>query len=54
MFTKESVRKFLYKCEECHMILSAEFEEEEEIIKVQEDLVVLECPCGGKSKILRD
>jgi len=54
MFTKDTVRKFLFKCEDCGMILSVDFEDEEDLIKVQEDLLILECPCGGKSKVLRD
>jgi len=47
-------RKFLFKCDECAMILSVEFEEEEDLKKVQEDKMVLECPCGGRCLILRD
>jgi len=29
-------RKFLFKCEECHSIISVEFEDEEDLKKVQE------------------
>jgi hypothetical protein len=47
-------RKFLFKCEDCGMILSVEFEEEEDLKKVQEDEMTLECPCEGHCKILRD
>lgn len=47
-------RKFLFRCEECETILSIEFEDEEDIKKVQQDKVLLECPCGGNCKILRD
>lgn len=37
------------------MIVSAEFEDFEEIEKVQEDKLVLECLCGqGHCKVLRD
>lgn len=47
-------RKFLFKCDECEMILSVEFEEEEDLEKVQDDKMILECPCGGHCKVLRD
>jgi len=37
------------------MIVSVEFEDSEEIDKVKEDKLVLECPCGqGRCKVLRD
>ncbi len=52
MFTQ--MRKFLFKCEECETILSVEFDDEDDIKKVQEDKVDLECPCGGYCKVLRD
>lgn len=35
------------------MILSVEFEDED-LKKVQEDKMVLECPCNGQCKVLRD
>jgi hypothetical protein len=47
-------RKFLFKCDECAMILSVEFEEEEDLKKIQDDEMVLECPCEGRCKVLRD
>lgn len=47
-------RKFLFRCEDCLMVLSVEFEEEEDLKKVQEDKMVLECPCNGACKVLRD
>jgi len=46
--------KYLFKCEECNMILAVDFEEEEDLKKVQDDKMVLECPCGGPCKVLRD
>lgn len=49
-----SKRKFLFKCDTCEIILSVEFEEEEDLQNVTEDKVVLECPCGGQCKVLRD
>lgn len=52
MFDKK--QKFLFRCEDCLMVLSVEFEEEEDLKKVQEDKMTLECPCGGHCKVLRD
>ena len=50
----DKVHKFLFKCEDCAMIVSIELEEEEDLERVHEDKFVLECPCGGKSRVLRD
>jgi RNase P subunit RPR2 len=47
-------RKFLFRCEECKTILSVEFDDEEDIKNVEEDKVVLECPCGAHCRLLRD
>ncbi len=47
-------QKFLFKCNDCQMIVSVEFEEEEDLQKVIEDKLILECPCGGQSFVLRD
>lgn len=47
-------RKFLFKCDECSMILSVEFDDKEDLEKVMEDEMILECPCGGHCFILRD
>lgn len=49
-----SVNKFLFRCEECNLILSAEFEEEEDLKDVREDQIVLDCECGGKAHYLMD
>jgi hypothetical protein len=49
-----SARKFLFKCEECLMILSVEFEEKDDLEKVENDDMFLECPCGGVCKVLRN
>lgn len=46
--------KFLFKCEECELILQLDFEEQEDLEKVNDDKVIIECPCGGISKILRN
>jgi hypothetical protein len=50
----DKIHKFLFKCDDCDMIVSIELEDEEDLIKVNEDLFVLECPCGSKSHVLRD
>lgn len=47
-------RKFLFRCEECGTIVSAEFDEQDAVKKVEEDKVILECPCGGPCQLLRD
>lgn len=36
------------------MIVLVEFDEPEDLEKIQEDRLVLECPCGAHSKALRD
>jgi len=36
------------------MIVSVELEEEDELEQVRENKLILECPCGGQSKVLRD
>lgn len=47
-------RKFLFRCEKCDLILSVEIEEEEDLHKVEEKKLVLECPCGGICRVLMD
>jgi len=53
MFNTQN-RKFLFKCEDCSMILSVDLEDKEDIEKVQQDKMILECPCGGECVVLRD
>jgi hypothetical protein len=36
------------------MIISVTFDEEEDLEKVQEDTMVLECTCEGRCTVLRD
>ena len=50
----DQTRKFLFKCKECEMILSVELSEPEDLEKVQEDELAIECPCGSNCYILRD
>jgi hypothetical protein len=47
-------QKFLFKCEDCQMIVSVDLEEEEDLKRLHEDIFFLECPCGGRSCVLRD
>jgi hypothetical protein len=47
-------RKYLFKCEDCKMILSVDFEEPEDLQKINENKMILECPCGGRCLVLRD
>ena len=47
-------RKFLFKCESCEMIVLVELNEPEDLEKIQEDKLFLECSCGKHSKALRD
>ena len=53
MFSEPKI-KFLFKCENCTMIVSIELEEEDDIQKVRENKTELECPCKGKCFPLRD
>lgn len=48
------VRKFLFRCNSCEMIISVEFEEQKDISKVLDAETGLECPCGGTSAVLLD
>ncbi len=50
----QRVRKFLFKCCECEMILSLELSKEEEIKAVNENKMLFECVCGGIQEVLRD
>ena len=54
MFEDTTKTKFLFKCEDCGMIVSVDLEEEEDIKDAQEDKMMLSCPCGGKSKVLHN
>jgi hypothetical protein len=48
------IREFLFRCEKCSLILSAEFSDKEDIEEIEEDNVELDCPCGSVCRILRD
>jgi hypothetical protein len=45
---------FLFKCDTCEAIISVDFEEEEDLEDVNNNKVILECPCGGRCKVLRN
>lgn len=47
-------RSFLFKCDQCEMIVSVELDEESDIQEAQDDKIVLECPCGGHGIYLRN
>lgn len=44
----------LFKCDSCGVIVSVDFEDQDDIDKLNENKIVLECPCGGESTILRN
>ena len=50
----ETTRKFLFKCEDCQMIMSVVFDDPEDLENIQEDKIHLECPCGSHCHVLRD
>lgn len=47
-------RKFTFRCDSCKEITISEFEEESDIEDIIDDKLYIECPCGGKGKLLRD
>jgi len=53
MNTDES-RKFLFRCEDCQMIISVNFDDPEDLENLQEDKIQLECPCGAHCFVLRN
>lgn len=45
----------LFKCTECNLIVSVNFDNEDDIEKLNEDKIVLECSnCKGTCTILRN
>lgn len=50
----DNKRKFLFRCDDCSLIMSVEFEEPEDLENIQKNLIILECPCEGKCRVLRD
>jgi hypothetical protein len=49
-----TTRKFLFKCEECELIMAVGFDDPEDLQNIQEDKIHLECPCGAQCHVLRD
>lgn len=54
MLFDEKKRRFYFRCpkKDCKAIHSAEFEEEQDIQDIYEELLYLECECGGKATLL--
>ena len=50
----EKKHKFLFKCQDCGMIVAVELEDEQDIENAYKDEFCLECVCEGKSKPLRN
>lgn len=50
----ETKRKFLFKCEECEMIIVISIDDPDDLQDIQDDKMFLECPCGAYCKVLRD
>lgn len=48
------IRKFLFKCDYCEMIVSIELTDQKDIDDVNDDLFKFKCDCGGSSAPLRD
>ncbi len=53
MYDAKKIR-FTFRCNDCKMIISSEFDDEDDIEDVRDDKLYLECPCGGKCGLLRD
>jgi DNA-directed RNA polymerase subunit RPC12/RpoP len=45
---------FLFKCQDCGMIVSVPFEDPQDLEEVRENKMELKCPCDGKCVVLRD
>lgn len=50
----EKTRKFTFRCEKCKDVLASQFDDEQDIADVLDDVLWLECPCSGKMRLLRD
>lgn len=49
-------RKFFFRCpnRSCQAIFSSEFEDEKDIEDIHDELLYLECECGGHATLLWD
>jgi len=54
MFTDSKKIKFLYRCNDCEMIISVDFDEQEDIEGAENGTLKLECACGGHCIVLRN
>jgi hypothetical protein len=46
--------KFLFRCQECELIVAIDFDLEEDIIKVNNNDMIIDCPCGSFCLVLRN
>lgn len=53
LYFSENIRKYIFKCTACNMILSADIEEEDCLDIVNNDFL-LECVCGADCTPLLD
>lgn len=47
-------KQTIFRCVDCQTIVFVEFDNEEDIKKLNENKIVLKCACGGESIILRN
>lgn len=47
-------RQYIFKCDQCGTIIHLDFEDPKDIEDVDEDKVLLDCPCGGYYFVLRN
>lgn len=52
LFSKS--KRVLFRCESCENIICVDFDDQDDIDKLDENKIVLECRCGGESFILRN
>jgi len=48
-FMTDEKRKFLYRCDDCQMIVALEFSDSEDIEDIMNEKMILECVCQGKT-----
>jgi hypothetical protein len=50
----ETKKKFLFKCDTCQLILEIDLTDPKDLEELQEDKILLQCPCGGVCLPLRN
>ena len=50
----EKKRTVLVRCEDCQMLLSVDLENDDDIEKMNDNELELDCVCGGQCAALRD